>query len=792
MPDYLINQFKKYFQPAGLFLLLFLASCGKPFIKKAPKEKFFLYKNNIEVKGGNFTKNEKGILIQRLYTQLEDSSKVKTTQRLIFFKVLTRPTVYDSSYTIASANNILSSLFHLGYYNAQINYRTDTSKKKISVTYQILANHPTLIDTVSYLFKKPELQALGEKYKPASLLTKNKPITKLAVISEMNRLVDSFRNDGYYKFTAAELKVRGDTSIEALTSVSDNPFEQLSLLAKAESQKDSPHIRVAVVLNPPSDSSRLNKYHVHQIFIFPDYTLGRNLNDTSYFLKKETDYFIFRYNQNLFKEYLFNKAVTLKPGDLFNQSEYYKTLFNLTKLGVWQSVNIQIEELRDSNHLVDLYINLIPTKKYGFETALEFNYSAYSNTSNVLAGNLFGLSGSISLINRNLAKEAIKMTHTIRAGLELNSNNRGINENIINSNELSYINTTSFPRLLFPTIPNIFKRSDNSGETFINAGVMLNNRLNLFNLQSFNTSFVWTGLNKKNWKWAWSPLSVGFSYLFNESDSFKSILQENPFLKFSYNTALVAGMSIGFSKSFIHFNHPNSLSKELFTRFNLEESGLTWGLIPVLTKYKRRYIKGETEIKHVIKYDKTALIFRGFLGVGVPLLGTDSNRTLPFFKQYFGGGSNSMRAWPVRGIGPGGRPIVPFSSTQTVFNDRTGDMQIEFNAEYRYDIAQIIPNTLILKGAVFADIGNIWNLRNTKTDGSLDSAQVSFKNLYKQMGFAAGTGLRLDFNYFVLRFDFGFRFKRPEIYYQHDGWKAPDIGFNDFFKKIESGNGWIC
>ena len=143
-----------------------------------------------------------------------------------------------------------------------------------------------------------------------------------------------------------------------------------------------------------------------------------------------------------------------------------------------------------------------------------------------------------------------------------------------------------------------------------------------------------------------------------------------------------------------------------------------------------------------------------------------------------------MRAWPVRGIGPGGRPLIPYSSTNTIFNDRTGDMQIEMNAEYRFDIARIIPNTLTLRGAVFTDIGNIWNVRSSLQNQGVDTSQFQFKNLYRQLGVSAGTGFRLDFNYFVLRLDLGFRFKRPELFYKNDGWKSPDIGFNDGIKKI--------
>lgn len=144
-----------------------------------------------------------------------------------------------------------------------------------------------------------------------------------------------------------------------------------------------------------------------------------------------------------------------------------------------------------------------------------------------------------------------------------------------------------------------------------------------------------------------------------------------------------------------------------------------------------------------------------------------------------------MRGWPLRGIGIGGKAMTPYGANSG-FNDRTGDMQIEGNMEFRYDIARIIPNTLTLRGALFVDAGNIWNIKNSKTDGTEDSTQFKFRNIYKQLGVSAGTGFRLDFSYFVLRFDFGFRFKRPDLFYINDGWKVPAIGFDNFFSKIFS------
>ena len=571
--------------------------------------------------------------------------------------------------------------------------------------------------------------------------------------------------------------MRADTTIAALTTVSDDPFEQLALLAEAQQKRDSPEIKLALVLNNPQDSSRLNQYRLNKIYILQDYFPGDNFFDTVNITQRATRNFILRYHKQLYRTSFLARNITLRPGDIFRQDEYNKTLSNLAKAGVWQSVNIQVKEQADSSQ-VDLSIELVPEKKFGFEAALEASYSATSNTSNALTGNLIGLSGNLSLVNRNIGKEAIRMTHRLRAGVELNNNSRGTNTGLVNSNEISYSNNVVFPRII-KFLP--FRKNTRviPGESFINTSLSLNNRLNLFDLQSVNLNFGKTSTTKKGLTWIFKPLNVEFSYLFNQTDSFRKILLDNPFLRYSYNTSFVVGMGAGFSTVFRNPKHLKSLSKERTIKANIEESGLTWGLLPILNNYKRKFIKLDAEYKYTINYKKTALVLRAFTGIGVPLF---KDTTLPFFKQFFGGGTNSMRGWPVRGIGRGSQPLPSYK--QNIFNDRTGDMQIELNAEYRYDIARIIPNLLTLRGALFVDAGNVWNMKNSKTDGSTDSAQFRFSNLYRQMGLSAGTGFRLDFNYVVLRFDLGFRFKRPETSYVNDGWKVPSIGFNDFFNKI--------
>ena len=114
--------------------------------------------------------------------------------------------------------------------------------------------------------------------------------------------------------------------------------------------------------------------------------------------------------------------------------------------------------------------------------------------------------------------------------------------------------------------------------------------------------------------------------------------------------------------------------------------------------------------------------------------------------------------------------------------EKRGDFRFEINPEYRHDLLQIIPNTLLLKWAVFADAGNVWNFRNAHPGFGEDSLQFQVKNFYKQLGVSVGTGFRLDFNFFIIRLDMGFRVKKPDVL-KSDGWKIPDVSLKNLFGK---------
>jgi len=482
----------------------------------------------------------------------------------------------------------------------------------------------------------------------------------------------------------------------------------------------------------------------------------------------------------MFTNKLLVSNINIKKGDVYRQDDYFKTLNSFYKLGVWESPAIDIVERKDSN-LLDLVIKLIPIKKYGFEGSVELSYSANSATTNGISatnsGNLLGVSGNLSVLNRNLKKQAIKMTNAVRAGVEFNTT-KNSGSSLINSNEISYSNNILIPKFV-PT----FGHSDKYliKQTFINTNLSQIHRINFFNQQIFNVNSGYNFTKKANHSSTFRFFNLDFRRLYNRSEEFDKTLDTFPFLRYSFNTALVLGPSFSYASTYVNPLHPK---RQRSFKFNIEGSGLfhlknilnIGGKENFITKYLKQFIKTDVEYTYTVSHPKSAMVFRLFSGVGIPL--SKSDTTLPFFKQYFGGGPNSMRGWPVRGIGVGGQKLLPYSSN--AFNDRTGDIQLEGNAEYRYNIAPLFSNAVTLKGALFVDAGNIWNFKNTKPDGSLDSAQFKFQNIYKQLGVSAGTGFRLDFSYFLVRFDLAFRFKRPDIG-ENNGWQLPNVNINNLF-----------
>jgi outer membrane protein insertion porin family len=765
-------------------------------VRKYQKNIPFVFKNNITLTAPDLSKDDKVTVNSKLNTQLDDSAKVKIVDAFFIFHKITRPPGFDTNAIIQSANNMKTAMVNLGYYNPNVSYSFNTvrhrkGQNRIITNYNVIAGKRTLVDTLAYLFKNRELQELALSTKKKSPLQKNTPVTKSAIQFETGRLVDLYRNNGYYKFTGDEIRVTGDTSIEALTSVAEDPFEQLRLLEEANQKRDKPTIRLAFQLNNLPDSSKLQKYYINDIYVLPDYVPGEQYTDSSLQERISKNY-ITRYHKKLFKFYIPANYIDMKKGDVFSQDDYLKTINGFYKLGAWETPTIDIIEKKDTN-LLDLVIKLNPIKKYAFEGNVELSYSANTTTaiSASNAGNLLGVAGNLSVTNRNLWKQSARMTNSVRVGTEFNTAQRNSSGTFINSTEIGYSNSILFPKFIFP-FKNSGKRKFITHQSFINTNVSLINRIDFFDQQVFNIGYGFNFTKKENRISSFKLFNFDYHRIYNRSDSFNATLIKYPFLRYSFNTALVMGTSYSYKSTHVNLKNPKLINN---FKLNLEESGLIWGFLKQKNKnsvngnffnmYLKDFIKGDIEYTYTINHPKSAIAFRTFAGVGIPL--TKSDTTLPFFKQYYGGGPNSMRAWPVRGIGIGGQPLAP--DTSGLFNDRTGDIQLEENIEYRFNVAPLFSNAILFKMALFADIGNIWNFKNTQPNGGPDTTQFKFQNLYKQLGVASGVGFRFDFGYFLIRFDVGFRFKRPDII-KNEGWQLPDVTFKHLFGTSTDDHEW--
>lgn len=800
------KSFVKYILP--LFAVIFLSSCasskkysGITSVRKYQKNVPFIFKNNISLQIEMASKDEVKLIKSRLNTQLEDSARVKMKDAFFILHTIKNPPSFDTGSISKSAGNMYAYMQNMGYYTPFVTYTYDTVYKpeshqqRVIVSYNVVSGKRTVIDTLAYLFNQPELEQIAISTKNYSELKKGSPVTKVKIINETNRLVDAFRNFGYYKFTADEIRVTGDTTIAALTTVSEDPFEQLRLLAEAAERRNKPAIRLGYQLNNPAGADSLKKYFIRDIIIMPDFNPVQSGKDSVLHTEIHDRYTI-RFRDYKFKTSLFRNNILFSKGNVFRQNDYYKTINELYKLGVWETPSIDIQELPDTN-LLDLVIKLIPLKKYAFQGNVELSYSANSNTSNLASistGNLFGVSANLSLTDRNFAKSAVRTTNSVKAGAEFNTSRRNSGGTLINSREVSFNNSFIFPKFIFP-----FSVFNNEKwlvhQTFLNTNISFINRLDFFNQNILNSSYGFNFSKTQNRLWSLKLINFDFRRLYNRSAKFDSTLLEFPYLRYSFNTALVMGSSVSYSVIRPGFRNPNSINK---LTVNVEESGLLWGFLKegsrtsqtgnFFNKYLREFVKADIEIVHTINNAKSSWALRAFAGIGIPI--SKSDTTLPFFKQYFGGGPNSMRGWPVQGVGVGGQKLAPYTIKSSRFNDRTGDIQLEGNIEYRFDVAPLFSNELMFKMAWFADVGNIWNFKNTRADGLPDTTQFQFKNLYKQLGVSSGLGFRFDFSYFLVRLDVAFRFKRPDLWTENAGWQIPSINFKNLFNSAIENRIW--
>jgi outer membrane protein assembly factor BamA len=262
----------------------------------------------------------------------------------------------------------------------------------------------------------------------------------------------------------------------------------------------------------------------------------------------------------------------------------------------------------------------------------------------------------------------------------------------------------------------------------------------------------------KYWSISVNPIDVSLIKLFSiNPDFFNSLL--NPYLKRSYESQLIAGMS---SSLLLNNSKRGEFLNSTILRLNIETSGNLLNAMSGLLQSKQgseddphynfmgiryaQYVRGEANFSYRIPLGaSTSLVYRLYGGLGVAY---GNSSSIPFERMFYCGGSNSMRGWQARTLGPGNSTIV-----RPEYPQQLGNVKLETNLELRFPVANII------HGALFFDLGNVW----ITGSGVTEESEFKWNRFYRQFGFNTGIGTRLDFGFFVLRLDWGIRLFDPNL-----------------------------
>lgn len=747
-----------------------ITSCTIP--KNFQKGKPFVYKTTINIVGNV---PEKPQLQERLQNQVDDSLKTQIISYGGVRRILKNPPVFDTA-NIGRTHIFMTALLHsLGYFHPEIRdtFRIDTVGKqyRTHINFTVTPGKVLRLDSIGYAFRNPELEKLALRETDKSVLKKGEPYSMQKVSDELDRLLTVFKNSGYYKLNKEDVYAEIDTVVAALIDPTLDMFEQIRLLDSLRKKRENPTINVVFKQHPVKDSSRIKKYYIGHVSVYPDASyeeFDSTIHDTANVKGYE-----FIYNSHRFKLPFIANNIYVKPGSLYVQRRYFHTINNFTSLGAWQNVDLELIERKDTLPTLDARLRLYPNPKQNMNISLETS----RNVSDILTnGQLFGVGLNGRLLNRNAYREAIQTVTNARFGIELGSN-------FIQTLQASLAHTINFPKFITPV--KIKTDSLMNPRTVLNLNASYTDRLELFKSRSFNTSwgYEWVKGRRREdqdqvgqrWRKTWQYIPLNYEYTdVIKQDSLLRLEERIPSYKFAFNNGLIISQILSLSTGIEKNN------KLTLLRGKVEESGGLFGMIKSLEYGSlARFVKLDGEYKHYINYPHSSWAFRLYAGYGYVYGKTDTSKTgprqlvsennLPFFKAFFAGGPYSMRAWPIRRLGPGSSKLYE-NDTSSI--ERFGNMQLEFNTEFRFNITTIAG--IKVNSALFVDMGNIWSKEfDPNTHEKVPEASFKLGRLYKDLAIGAGSSLRFDFDFFLIRLDWAYKIKDPVHADVNDGW------FND-------------
>ena len=609
------------------------------------------------------------------------------------------PVVYDTLQARLSCENLQRALQNLGYLDSQVELYTEVKGKKLNAVYVLHPGAPYFIRNVSYDIRDSLIARLlaGDVHK----LNQGDKLNVDNLNQERSRITAYLQDNGYFRFHKEFINFRVDT---------------VQSTHKAD---------VTLLLRPYRTSDIQDTLHTRYTVRNIDYASG-DPQDSVIHLRK-----------NVLRENTF-----IREGKPYSASGLQNTYNHFGRLGAVKYTNISFEQDPDSA-LLDAHIQLQTNKP----STLSFQPEG-TNT----AGDL-GAAASLTYENRNLFRGSESFSVQVRGAYEAIRGLEGYsNQDYI---EYSVESRLSFPRFMMP-----FLSSEARRRTIATSELSLT--YDTQNRPEFHRRVLSAG-----WRYKWSPLSsrnqyqfdlLNLNYVFMPwiSDTFRKEYLDNPtnynaILRYNYEDLFIMKTGFGFSYN----DGKTAIKTNIETAGNLLSLGsaIFGGNKDDLNQYKvfniayAQYIKGDIDYTHhLISGYNDQLVFHVGLGIAYPY---GNSTILPFEKRYFSGGANSVRGWSVRSLGPG---RYKDKDGNINFITQTGDIKLDLNLEYRTHLFWKFG------GALFIDAGNIWTIRDypSQPDG-----QFQIQNILKDLAVSYGMGLRLNFDYFIIRFDMGMKAVNP-------------------------------
>jgi len=690
------------------------------------------------------------------------------------------PSLVDSVLYNNYANNIQTYLSNNGFFKAEIEVEEvleDQKRKRKNLVYKIQTGLPYTLDTIRTQIQSPVIDSLYREIQKGSFINKGDTFNTLAFEAERNRLYQHFRNSGVYDFQLNSI------DYEILWDTTGTDF---LLPTKINIKAPQPNNQAIGSLSQHS-IKKINKVAVYtsdgsKEIMTANYGQSTSFDGLEFFSENKL-----RYRPKILAE-----AIGLRPGDVYSDGARDKSLRQLNRLQVFEYPTINYSYSDSLQKNLNASIILRPKERFGLEFGADLTQSNIQDQ---------GIAFNSGLSVLNIFEGAEKLQLSARGTIGRSG------DQVIS--EIGGDISLNIPRIFAPNIFSKLIPVDQKPSTALSLGTAIQNNIGL-DKQTFsaNLSYRWEPndyrridfklidfalINNKNvenyyniYNNAFSELNQLASNTTGTSDFFDNNALDIPLGVESFVDFVLSGNSeiagnspeyrlvqriderknrltqnnliLGSSFDFV-YNTQTDYFDENFSqiRFKIETAGnLLHLLSPSLNLEEQgdsyllfdlpytQYIKGEFDyIRHWLLGGASVLAFRSFIGLALPL---GNSTSIPFSRSYFSGGANDNRAWEVYRLGPGS------SNTGNEFNE--ANFKLALNLEYRFDIIGA------LKGALFTDVGNIWNLGDDVTDSKRKFEGI---NDLEELAVGSGIGLRYDFGLFLFRLDTGFKTHNPAL-----------------------------